>query len=293
MTAENYVPVTATIMANLSSPESPIDRITTTVTAAPEGGTVFGHPGEPVGSSSAGEPRETHQPVAPPPQASTTSTMLAVARTFLERVVPWPADAQAPGCINLHYHVRNGDPNKNGGKPFMDGRAFKTVDEALTWLAAASRSGRFFDFYFCTSLQCETAGLNKNGQSRAKRNTTNATHLKAIWLDIDVKADDPQHYGTLKEAWGALGEFRKKAGLPFPSAIVNSGGGLHIYWISHIPLTVEEWHPYANGLKALAIREGLKADHGVTADAARLLRVPGTLNYKYDPPRRVELLQCR
>jgi hypothetical protein len=239
------------------------------------------------------ESHETHRP-GNPLKAPTATKMLADARALMEQVVPWPTDAQAPGWINLHCHVRNDDPNKYGGKSsFMTGQAFKTLDDALTWLAGASSSGRVSDIYYCTSQQSEIAGLTKNGKPKAKRDADHATFLKAIWLDIDVKADDPQHYGTLKEAWAALSEFRKKAGLPFPSAIVNSGGGLHIYWISHIPLTVKEWHPYANGLKALAIREGLKADHGVTADAARLLRVPGTLNYKYNPPRQVELLQWR
>jgi len=34
----------------------------------------------------------------------------------------------------------------------------------------------------------------------------------------------------------------------------------------------------------------VKCDAGLTTDDVRLLRVPNTLNYKYDPPRLVELL---
>jgi hypothetical protein len=86
------------------------------------------------------------------------------------------------------------------------------------------------------------------------------------------------------------GSFRDKVGLPFPSAIVNSGGGLHVYWISDVPLSPEEWRPYAEGLKQLLITEGVMCDTGVTSDSVRLLRVPGTRNYKYDPPAPVKLL---
>ena len=41
-----------------------------------------------------------------------------------------------------------------------------------------------------------------------------------------------------------------------------------------------EWLPVAQGLKDMCIRHNLSADNGVTADAARVLRVPGTHNHK-------------
>ena len=73
--------------------------------------------------------------------------------------------------------------------------------------------------------------------------------------------------------------------------LVVTGGGLHAYWLSDRVLTVEEWQPYADGLKDAAKTAGLKFDAACTGDAARVLRVPDTLNFKYDPPRRVRLLQ--
>jgi hypothetical protein len=44
------------------------------------------------------------------------------------------------------------------------------------------------------------------------------------------------------------------------------------------------WLPYARGLKQLLLANGIKCDTGLTTDCARILRVPGTLNHKYDPP---------
>jgi hypothetical protein len=54
---------------------------------------------------------------------------------------------------------------------------------------------------------------------------------------------------------------------------------------------VEQWRPYAEGLKASLVSEGVLCDAGLTTDAARLLRIPGTKNHKYTPPRLVKLLE--
>src|SRR6202011_2572331 len=74
-----------------------------------------------------------------------------------------------------------------------------------------------------------------------------------------------------------------------PSAIVFSGGGIHVYWISKDALSPAEWQPYASGLKKLLLCHAIKCDSGLTTDIARVLRVPGTLNHKYDPPKPVQL----
>ena len=46
---------------------------------------------------------------------------------------------------------------------------------------------------------------------------------------------------------------------------------------------------YAEGLWALAQKHGLRADAGVTTDSVRVLRIPGTFNYKEKIPRGVKL----
>ena len=52
-----------------------------------------------------------------------------------------------------------------------------------------------------------------------------------------------------------------------------------VYWISDRPLTKDEWQPFADGLYAETKKHGFKADP-VTTDSVRILRVPGTFNYK-------------
>lgn len=211
------------------------------------------------------------------------------AKRFLESVLTWPGSATAPGWINLHVNAKNNEPNKNGGKPWVVGWPYKTVDDLLDRLNWAMSTDAFFNAWVCMSQQSE-ASTNKAGKPKAVRKAANATLFKAIWIDCDVKPGDANHYHTMQEAFAALTAFRQSAGLPFPSVIVNSGGGLHIYWVSDTPLTLDDWRPYAHGLKALLLNAGVKCDTGLTTDAARILRVPGTLNHKYDPPRPVQLL---
>lgn len=211
------------------------------------------------------------------------------ARKFLENVLVWPGSAQAPGWINVHVNAKNTEPAKNGGKPWVVGWPFKTVDDVVDRINWVSSTDTFFNVWVCMSQQSECA-KKANGKPKAVRKAANATWLKAIWIDCDVKPGDPEHYHTMTEAFDALDAFRDKVGLPFPSMTVNSGGGLHVYWISDTPMSPDEWRPYAEGLKTLLVREGVKCDTGLTTDAARILRVPGTLNHKYNPPRPVELL---
>lgn len=232
-----------------------------------------------------------------PPQIAlpTNASTADESRTFLENVLVWPADPNSPlGWINVHVNVKNKNPSdvsakNNSGKPWVVGWPFKTVDDVLDRINWTESTTDFFNVWVCMSQQSECT-QKANGKPKAVRKAANATWLKAIWIDCDVKPGDAKHYHTMPEAFDALDAFRDKVGLPFPSMIVNSGGGLHVYWVSHTPMSVDDWRPYADGLKSLLLREGVKCDTGLTTDAARILRVPGTLNHKYNPPRPVELL---
>ena len=98
-------------------------------------------------------------------------------------------------------------------------------------------------------------------------------------MDVDVK-DDDKHYHRQSEAMHAMLEVVDYVNMPDPSAIMDSGYGLHFYWLSDRVLTPEEWQPYALGLKHALLAHGLKCDAGLTADAARILRPPNTFDYK-------------
>ena len=219
---------------------------------------------------------------------------------FMLSVVPWPTDGV--GYVNLHYSRANPRADEPGEKPLFKGMgwSFQDINTFIERAAWVNTTSNLKDVWFCTSRQRKTA-LSKKGKPKAVRGHANAIDLKAIWIDIDIKpkpdtwdAENPEkpwkHYTTIEEACQAVCAFSDKVKLPPFSAAVNSGGGLHIYWISDRALMPAQWLPYATGLKALLLKEDVKCDAGLTTDDCRLLRVPGTFNHKYDPSREVKLI---
>ena len=81
---------------------------------------------------------------------------------------------------------------------------------------------------------------------------------------------------------------RLEAFMP-PSAIVDSGGGVHPYWFLETPLDLQNGGYDSTRKLLVTLQRTLGSDPNAT-DPARILRIPGTVNYKYDPPRPVELL---
>jgi hypothetical protein len=115
-----------------------------------------------------------------------------------------------------------------------------------------------------------------------KREKNNVKQLKTLFLDIDC--GEGKDYPTKTEAYTALKEFTKRYTLPNPSVIVDSGRGWHVYWVLDKPCGKDEWLPVAEQLKRTCKHAGFKVDVQVTADAARILRVPDTRNHKTSPP---------
>lgn len=122
---------------------------------------------------------------------------------------------------------------------------------------------------------------------RERRTVKNARFIKAIFLDLDG-------YESKKAAGLALAQFLAKTQLDQfgQPHIVASGGGLHCYWPLNKESDIVTWQPIAENFKRLCKQEGMKIDMAVTADAARVLRIPGTMNFKekYPEPRPVQLL---
>lgn len=191
-------------------------------------------------------------------------------REFLERAIPWPSP-EDDGVVSLHT------------SPYFKGVAVRTIDQFMKELDLAREEET--NIYFCTS-QTREAKSNGHDKLVPSRKQINVNLLKAIWVDWD--AGPEKAYKTSKDAAIALNKFLADTGLPTPSAINASGsGGFHVYWFSDRPLIKGVWQPYANGLKALLEKHGIETDVGVTTDSVRILRVPGTLNYKHNPPKPV------
>lgn len=210
--------------------------------------------------------------------------MLEHARQFIERVLPWPGDG--PGFVNLHW----GELSNTGKGKFWGGRPHKTPEKFIRDLEYFSRQGQK-DFYVCMSLQAKSeTKVSQRGTSYevAARRSEDALLLKSLYVDVDVKDGA---YATTEEAIAALQAFIAATELPMPTAVVASGsGGFHAHWIMDRALTPAEWQPLAFALARAIQAHGLIADTQCTVDAARILRLPNTLNHKTTPPKNVELL---
>lgn len=141
-------------------------------------------------------------------------------------------------------------------------------------------------------------GVSKfsTGQGRTKDNVQS---IKAFWLDIDCgvakaevnpKTGRPNGYLTQADGLTALKVFCQKIGLPKP-IVVNSGRGVHVYWPLSEEITREEWEPVASRLQKLCVMHNFYIDAQVF-EVARVLRVPGTFNFKDEPPQLVEVLNA-
>jgi len=221
---------------------------------------------------------------APGPDTAAVTNSLTP-REFLARVVPWPESEDAPGYVNIHWTFVPND----GGAPRWTGKPFRSAADAASFVKWLLTKPSTRDIYFCLSQQSERKPGKKAGSFAAVRNQRNALLLKSLWIDVDVKGP-PNGYSNIQAAWAALAEFYHAVGFPAPSALVRSGGGLHVYWINKTPLTTDQWRPLAGALKNAAMKHGLSCDAGCTVDAARILRVPSTWNCKIEHRRPVQLV---
>jgi hypothetical protein len=124
-------------------------------------------------------------------------------------------------------------------------------------------------------------------ETNSTRTADNVKVIQAFWLDIDCGPGKP--YETQTDGLVALKDFCNELGLPKPT-LVNSGRGLHVYWAIDKELTKQEWKPIADQLKKVCHAKGLEADPARTADAASILRIPDTKNFKADPALDVTLM---
>jgi len=119
------------------------------------------------------------------------------------------------------------------------------------------------------------------------RKAVNVKAMRCFYADLDCGEEKP--FPDQAAAATALRAFLTSTNLPEPY-VVNSGRGLHVYWPFHEVLDLATWRPLAKAFKQLCIEHKLAMDLTVTADAARVLRMPDTANFKTDPPSPVLLM---
>ncbi|MGI6386330.1 MAG: DUF3987 domain-containing protein [Desulfomonilia bacterium] len=138
---------------------------------------------------------------------------------------------------------------------------FYPIDN-FRWLSGVIDKYREYNLYF---------GVATRGHGNGKKE--GITCIPAVWADIDFKNTPREKADRL------LSELPVK-----PSVIIESGGGYHVYWFLKEPAGAEDIPMVEAVNRKLAFF--LEADFGV-CDASHILRIPGTLNHKYNPARTI------
>ena len=129
------------------------------------------------------------------------------------------------------------------------------------------------------------------------RTKDNVQNIKCFWLDIDCGESKtqinettgrPDGYIDQEAGLKELKRFCDLIGLPRP-LLVNSGRGIHAYWPLSAPVTRAEWEPVANRFNELCILHKFYVDTSVF-EVSRVLRIPGTFNFKDEPPSEVTII---
>lgn len=214
-------------------------------------------------------PLKTPSPATEPPSS------FADALALFQHVLPNMPEGDT-GWLSIHYSREGKDPNPRFSE------VAKSPEELAEKLARIMARRDTRNVFFCTSATAASKGKIAN------RGASNFFSSGALRIDVDVKAGS---YADTKSALEAVLAFIIAARIPGPTALVSSGtGGLHVYWRLDHDLPLSDWEPLAQALAAAAREHGLKIDAGCTTDAVRILRVPGTMNWKGGTPHPVALL---
>lgn len=141
---------------------------------------------------------------------------------------------------------------------------FTSIDD----LVEAAEASQHLDLYFTP--------LTFNKRDRKARY---AYQGRAFFIDLDVGPKKP--HSTQDEAANALRKFLEDTGFPRPTVVLSSGIGLHAYWIVDEVQPAAWWVKTAEQFKAFCLQNNLHIDPAPTADRARIMRLPGTVNHKH------------
>lgn len=169
------------------------------------------------------------------------------------------------------------------GKEVFAHLSADTFEKAAALVAKFDSSGHQV-YFACSSFEqpyIETDKVNKYGKFKRKyRVQENALAAKALWLDLDC--GEGKDYPTQEEALEDITRFCAESALPVP-LLVNSGNGVHAYWVFNRELNVTQWKKIASMFRAVVDSFGVRHDPVCTTDICRVLRPVGSHNRKRDP----------
>lgn len=162
-----------------------------------------------------------------------------------------------------------------------------SIDKLAQIAKTSSDSGH--DTFFCVATLAEPKRWNEEKNRSETRSHANVSHIKSLFLDLDCGQGKP--FADQSVALSQLKLFLANINFPKPTYINSSGKGIHVYWCFDQAVEGTYWKQIANKFKSITEHFKFPADPAITADMARVLRVPGTFNHKNkDNPLEVKIL---
>ncbi len=135
-------------------------------------------------------------------------------------------------------------------------------DDSLgAWIEAHDKSG---GCYFGAAPRSRIFGSGKGGAAV----DSDVNFTRALWVDLDLAGL------TVEEVVEHAREAIRKAGVPAPTALVHSGGGVHAWWRLTEPLDAADIKPRLTGLA-----RAIGSDDSVV-NPSRVMRLPGSFNHR-------------
>lgn len=181
-----------------------------------------------------------------------------------------------------------------------------------TWTKALNRTAFFHtsdieaaEAYMTSAAKTDDVyfgmGLLKEPPQRGRGRSSDVAYISAFHADFDIAPDGANVHAqsALPRSPDDLIAFLTEAQIPQPTMMVNSGNGIHAYWVMDEPQCLADpsdreqagklLQDFQKSVIGLARQKrGWKFDS--TADLARVLRWPGTFNHKTNPPKLVEII---
>jgi len=108
------------------------------------------------------------------------------------------------------------------------------------------------------------------GSRKEPGGKASVSYINALWLDVDLKGNR-----TRQEAIDSLQTFN-----PEPTYIINSGHGVHAYWVLEQPARYEDFITVEK--LNLALKDQFNGDPAV-CQYGETMRLPGSINFKLKP----------
>ena len=185
------------------------------------------------------------------------------------------------------------------GKDFTDSLVIWTKQDKKTAFFSSDKLAEAEKYALEKAKTCDVyvgVALVRDGIASGRGKVEDVVALSGFWLDVDLGSTG--HKGVKyppdqKTAWAILKMFPVK-----PSLVVNSGYGLHVYWLFEHLLVLDTPEQRAKAaalskkfqkkMQDLFAVQGYKIDN--TSDLSRVLRVVGTINHKAGQRRKVRAI---